>query len=93
MANLAVNVAVDWFTFDELPSSLSLGHKRRIQDAMEGATGIAVRQEIQALHTSNKIARKELYERRDQSGLSRREFYLQMIEGAELREILEVGNV
>ena len=42
MANLAVNVAVDWFTFDELPSSLSLGHKRRIQDAMEGATGIAV---------------------------------------------------
>jgi hypothetical protein len=44
-----------------------------------------VRKEIQALHISNKIARKELHERR--------EFYLQMIEGAELREIIEVDNV
>ena len=83
-------IAVEWFAYDELPSPLSLGHKRRIKDAVEGATGIVVLQELHAPNMSNKITRKELYERRDKSGLARQEFYLQMIEGAELKEIVEV---
>ena len=86
-------IAVEWFAFDELPSPLSLGHKRRIRDALEGVAGIVVLQEIHAPNMTKKIARKELYERRDKSGLSRQAFYLQMIEGAELNEIIEVGNV
>jgi ADP-ribose pyrophosphatase YjhB (NUDIX family) len=85
-------IAVEWFAFEELPGPLSLGHKRRIKDAMEGAAGIVVLQEIQAPHMFNTVARRELYERRDNSGLSRQEFYLQMIEGAELKETIEVGN-
>jgi ADP-ribose pyrophosphatase YjhB (NUDIX family) len=85
-------IAVEWFAFDELPRPLSLGHARRIKDAMEGATGIVVLQEIQATHMSNRITREELYERRDASGLSRQAFYLQMVEGAEWKEIVEVGN-
>jgi ADP-ribose pyrophosphatase YjhB (NUDIX family) len=85
-------IAVEWFAFEELPTPLSLGHKRRIQDAIEGATGIVVLQEILAPNMSGKITRKQLYERRDQSGLSRQEFYLQMIDGADMKEIVEVGK-
>ena len=83
-------IAVEWFAFDEFPSPLSLGHKRRIQDAIEGASGVVVLQEIYAPNMSGEITRKELYERRDQAGLSRQEFYLNMIEGADLKEIVEV---
>jgi ADP-ribose pyrophosphatase YjhB (NUDIX family) len=86
-------IAVEWFAFGELPSPLSLGHARRIKDAMEGATGIVVLQEIQAPNMPNQITRKELYERRDASGLSRQEFYLRMVGGANSKEIVEVGNV
>lgn len=86
-------IAVEWFAFDEIPSPLSMGHARRIKDAIEGATGVVVLQEIHAPNMTKKIARKELYERRDKSGLSRQAFYLQMIEGAKLNEIVEVGNV
>jgi hypothetical protein len=86
-------IAVEWFAFDRLPSPLSLGHARRIQDAIGGATGIVVVQEIQAPNMPNQITRKELYERRDASGLSRQEFYLQMVGGAGLKEIIEVGQV
>ncbi|HLO17904.1 MAG TPA: hypothetical protein VK206_23950 [Anaerolineales bacterium] len=41
---------------------------------------------------SNKITQRELYELRDKSGLSRQEFYLQMVENAEIKEVVEVGN-
>jgi ADP-ribose pyrophosphatase YjhB (NUDIX family) len=86
-------VAVDWFAFDDLPGPLSMGHKRRIKDAIEGGTGIVVLQEVDAPNMPTRLTRKELYERQDQSGLSRQEFYLQMVNGTELREIVEVGNV
>jgi ADP-ribose pyrophosphatase YjhB (NUDIX family) len=86
-------VAVDWFAFDDLPGPLSMGHKRRIKDAIEGASGIFVSQEIKAPNMPRKITREELYKRRDQSGLSRQEFYLQMVDGAELKEVIEVDTV
>jgi ADP-ribose pyrophosphatase YjhB (NUDIX family) len=84
-------IAVEWFAFDEIPASLSLGHTRRIKDAIEGLTGVAVLQEFQLPTLADKITRQELYELRDRSGLSRQEFYLQMVEGTELKETLEVG--
>mgnify|MGYP001149372132 FL=1 len=85
-------IAVEWFAFDDIPGPLSLGHKRRIQDAIDGASGVVVLQEFKLPAMQEKITRKELYDLRDKSGLSRQEFYLQMIEKAESREIVEVGG-
>jgi len=84
-------IAVEWFAFDELPGPLSLGHNRRIRDAIEGARGVVVLQEIKLPNVPNPLTRKELYELRDRSGLPRQEFYLQMIENMEIQETLEVG--
>jgi ADP-ribose pyrophosphatase YjhB (NUDIX family) len=84
-------IAVEWFGFDEIPSPLSLGHQRRIKDAIEGVNGVAVLQEFKLPAMPEKISRKELLERFDKSGLSRQEFYLQMVDGIESKEIVEVG--
>lgn len=85
-------IAVEWFAFDDIPGPLSLGHKRRIKDAIDGASGVVVLQEFKLPAMQEKITRKELYDLREKSGLSRQEFYLQMIEKAESREIVEVGG-
>lgn len=85
-------IEVKWFAFDEIPSPLSVGHARRIKDVIEGASGIAVLQEIKSPTWPEKITRKELYELRDQSGLSRQEFYLKMTANAELKETVELGS-
>ena len=86
-------IAVEWFAFDKLPSPLSLGHQRRIQAAIDGVSGAVVLQEFKLPVMPEKFSRKELMERYIKSGLSRQEFYLQMIKGADLKEIVEVGNV
>ncbi len=83
-------IAVEWFAFDQLPGPLSLGHKRRIEDAIAGASGLAVVQEIKLPAKPGTITPREYYELRDRSGLSRQEFYLQMVENAELKETVEV---
>lgn len=86
-------VAVEWFAFDEIPGPLSAGHQRRIQDAIDGAQGIAVLQEIKTSALPDRITRRDLYELRDQSGLLRQEFYMQLAEHAKIMETVEVGNV
>ena len=86
-------IAVEWFAFDHLPSPLSLGHKRRIQDAIEGVSGAVVLQEFKLPFLPEKFAREELMERYIKSGLSREEFYLQMVDNAEIKEVVEVGKV
>jgi hypothetical protein len=68
-----------------------LGAKRRIKDAIEGVSGVAVLQEINLPAMPDKISRKELYKLRDQSDSSRQEFYLRMVDTAELKETVEVG--
>ena len=85
-------IAVEWFAFDELPSPLSAGHKRRIKDAIAGATGITVLQEIRSSALPEKITGKQLYELRDRSGLSRQKFYLQILENAQITEVVELGE-
>lgn len=84
-------IAVQWFAFDQLPGPLSLGHQRRIQDAIEGVRGAVVLQEMKLPKIPREHTREELYELRDRSGLPRQEFYLQMLDGMEIRETLEVG--
>ena len=88
-------IAVEWFAFDDLPSPLSLGHKRRIQDAIDGVSGAVVLQEFRLPAVPGEFSRKSLMEQFLKSGLSRQEFYLQMVENAEISEIdeVEMSNV
>ena len=86
-------IAVEWFAFNEIPSPLSAGHKKRIEDAIAGVSGTAVLQEMEFPLLPEKITRQELIDLRDQSGLSRQGFYLQLFENAELKETIELkGN-
>lgn len=80
-------VDVRYFAFDQLPSEMLLAQKRRILDAVNGLSGMSVRQELDL----PALTRKELYEMRDQSPLPRREFYIQRLSQAEFEERVEVG--
>ena len=86
-------IAVEWFAFDEIPSPLSAGHKRRIEDAISGVSGAAVLQEFHLPEMPQEVTRKELITLRDNSGLSRQDFYLRMFEHAELIEKTEVYGI
>jgi ADP-ribose pyrophosphatase YjhB (NUDIX family) len=85
-------IEVAYFPFDELPKEMVFGHQQRIADAIANVRGVAMKQTINNLD-ENKPTRKELYELRDKSGLSRQKFYMERIARAEIREILEVGNI
>lgn len=81
---------VDYFPFDKLPEDISFGHVKRIEDAIKGAQGVSVRQQIK--FTGNPaFSRKELIELMQRSDLSPRDFYMQRIEDAESIEAVEVG--
>ena len=84
-------IEVAYFPFDQLPSEMLFGHKRRIDDAIHDRSSLSVRQEIQLFDT-RKYTRNEIYEARDRSGLSRQQFYLQRLKDAEIREVVEVGD-
>jgi 8-oxo-dGTP pyrophosphatase MutT (NUDIX family) len=86
-------IAVEWFAFDQIPGPLSAGHKRRIEDAISGVTGVVVLQEFNLPDMPPKITRNELIELRDTSGLSRQDFYLKMFEQAEIKERVEVDGI
>jgi ADP-ribose pyrophosphatase YjhB (NUDIX family) len=83
-------IAVEWFAFDQIPNPLSAGHKRRIEDAITGNSGVVVLQEITVPTLPEQITRKELLEFRDRSGLSRQDFYLQLEEAMIVKEEVEV---
>jgi ADP-ribose pyrophosphatase YjhB (NUDIX family) len=86
-------IAVEWFPFDQIPAPLHLGHARRIEDIINGKGGsVCVTQEFDLPNYPKDRERKELYALRDQSGLSRQEFYLRMIEGGAYNEKMEVGE-
>jgi ADP-ribose pyrophosphatase YjhB (NUDIX family) len=83
-------IEVVYFPFDELPEEMLFGHKKRVSDAIDNRRGMSVRQEISI--QDPKYTRKELYELRDRSGLTRQQFYLQRLAGAETSELEEVGG-
>jgi len=85
-------IAVEWFSFEQIPSPLSLGHKKRIEDVIRGATGVCTKQEFHLPNFPDGMNRKELYELRDKSELSRQEFYLHLIKDASVKEEIEIGN-
>ena len=82
-------IAVAWFPLNQIPDPLSLGHRRRIEDAISGIGGsLCVTQEFHLPGFPN-LDQQELYELRDRSGLTRQRFYMQLIEGASYREIVD----
>ena len=85
-------IEVAYFPFDGLPQELLFGHRKRIADAINNASGVVMRQELN-IPNEGGLSREELYALRDRSGLSRQEFYLQMIDQAKTREIVEVGGL
>src|SRR5919106_692668 len=78
-------IDVRYFAFDEVPNEIAFAHKKRIADVFSGKSGMSVKQEVKIIGevTAN---RDELYALRDQSGLSRQQFYFQRIEGSETIE-------
>ena len=84
-------IEVCYFPFEEIPDELLFGHRRRILDTIHEVSGIAVKQELNLLEES-KPTRQELYALRDQSGLSRQQFYLDRVAQAEFKEVVEVGE-
>ena len=86
-------IAVEWFAFDEIPSPLSAGHRRRIEDALSGITGVTVRQEFTLPAVPQKISRDELMELCKASGLSPQDFYSKIFEQAEIKDEVEVEGV
>lgn len=86
-------IEVEWFVFDQLPAPLSLGHKKRIRDAIDGVNGTVVLQQIKLPALPANSTPKEWFELYKKSGLSRQEFYLQMVENAAMKETVELGDV
>ena len=87
-------IAVEWFPFNQIPSPLSLGHRRRIQDVIDGiGGGTCVSQGFNLQSYPEGIDRKGLYDLRDKSGLTPQQFYQNLIEQVEETERIEVGNV
>jgi len=93
MLKLQPNETIDvkYFPFDELPKELMFGHEKRIRDAINNLKGISVRQETR-LQDPKRYTRKELYEERDRSGLTRQQFYFYKMAGAKISEVVEVGE-
>jgi ADP-ribose pyrophosphatase YjhB (NUDIX family) len=85
-------IAVEWFPFDEIPGPLSVGQEQKIRDAIAGKSGVVMLQEIKIPSFSDNLTRRELLELRDQSGLSRQDFYTQTMKQAHIQEKVEVGH-
>ena len=85
-------IEVAFFPFEDLPKELLFGHQQRIADAIANLRGVAMKQEIHN-PDENRPTRKELYEWRDTSGLSRQQFYMERIARAKINEVVEVGGV
>ncbi len=70
---------VRYFPFNDLPPALSFGHKRRIEDAIQGASGAVISQRSEK-PLNRKSNRLELYSLRDNSGLTPEQFYMSYFE-------------
>lgn len=60
-----------FFRFDALPEHLLVGAHEMLQDVLHRRCGVVKTERV----STPKLSRSELYAQRDQSGLSRREYY------------------
>ena len=86
-------IEVRYFARNELPELLVWWHHQPILDALSGVGGSVAWLQNLIWPFEPGMTRQEIYELRDQSGLSRQQFFLQYFEhpGAE-KEKLEVGG-
>ena len=85
-------IEIGYFGPDELPADLLVWNWQRIRDAFDGVGGgVAWSQEIASPFPAN-LTRAELYHLRDESGLSRRDFYFETLGKMDgMKETREVG--
>jgi hypothetical protein len=83
---------VRYFSLDEIPEDLSFGHRKRIEDAVNGIGGsIAVIQEMN-LPSGSKITREDIIKARKLPREERLAFYERTMKQAEMRVKIEVGE-
>jgi len=83
-------IDIGYFAPDEIPDDLLSWHVQRIADAFNGVRGIAWSQAAEYPFAPD-ITRAEVYRLRDESGLSRREFYFETLgKMVHARETLEL---
>lgn len=70
-------IDLGFFDLQSLPTPLLSGQHRRISDAFSGVGGSVVCSQGQEWPFPQQMSRRELYDLRDRSGLSRQQFYLQ----------------
>ena len=84
-------IEIAWFGRDELPADLMITHRRRILDAFENAPETVVWTQNLDSPLPEGTTRADIYRMRDESGLSRSEFYRQTLgETARLSEVREI---
>jgi ADP-ribose pyrophosphatase YjhB (NUDIX family) len=83
---------IGYFAEDEIPEDLLYWNRQRISDAFSGVGGsVAWSQEVDSPFPKG-TTRADLYRVRDESGLSRRDFYYATLGKANnVHEILELG--
>ncbi len=90
-------IDIGFFGAHELPSPLIWWHRQRILDALNGIGGSVVWTQRGCSPFEPGMTRETLYQLRDQSGLSRQEFFLRYFSrpdhNAEELETLEVGEI
>ena len=80
-----------FFSADNLPAALLPWHRQRIQDALDGKTGVVYRQDATWPFDAG-LTRADLYRQRDESGLSKHDFLRQFMTGFSLNEHMEIDG-
>lgn len=76
-------IDIGYFARHEMPAPVLFSQSQLIEDAWNGLLGSAYRYEVK-IPPGSTLSRKELYAQRDRSGLSRQQFYLQLIAGLQI---------
>ncbi len=84
-------IDVRFFSFDAIPEDLSLGHEKRIEDAIQGVRGAVVTQKVNT-ESNQRIGVQDIIAIRQQPREVRRQFYLEAIQTARLVVETEVGG-
>jgi len=87
------SINLRYYELDDLPSDLLAGHLRRLKDVQAGVGGAVARFGERSWPYFPQITIQDIYELRDQSGLSRRDYYYNYLALNSLGEdILEAPN-
>lgn len=81
-----------FFTLNSLPIALMPWHRQRIQDALDGKTGVVYLQDIEWPFGEG-LTRQEIYQQMAESGLSKHDFLQQFAAKTVLSDVLELGGL